>query len=135
MARLAFSCVPWSIGSSSESAPLVEGSAESGEQPVLTRLATSGVRAEGGAHPLCCHHPAGLVSGRICIRDGSFATFACAQCQWMRVRDEADVAAHIAAFMAGPCPTFACAVTAATSAAAIRFLAIATGKPIHNNLC
>ena len=46
MARLAFSCVPWSIGSSSESAPLVEGSAESGEQPVLTRLATSGVRAE-----------------------------------------------------------------------------------------
>jgi hypothetical protein len=50
VARLAFSCVPWSIGSSSESALLVEGSAESGEQPVLTRLATSGVRAEGGAH-------------------------------------------------------------------------------------
>ena len=51
VARLAFSCVPWSVGSSSESAPLVEGSAESGEQPVLTRLATSGVHAEGGAHP------------------------------------------------------------------------------------
>jgi hypothetical protein len=50
----------------------------------------------------------------------------------MRVRDEADVAAHIAAFMAGPCPTFACAVTAATSAAAIRYLAIATGKPLHS---
>ena len=47
----------------------------------------------------------------------------------MRVRDEADVAARIAAFMAGPCPTVACAVTAATSAAAIRYLAIATGKP------
>ena len=76
MARLAFSCVPLSIGSSSESAQLVEGSAESGEQPVLTRLATSGVHAEGGAHPLCCHHPAGLVSGRICIQDGSFATCA-----------------------------------------------------------
>ena len=45
----------------------------------------------------------------------------------MRVRDEADVAARIAAFMAGPCPTVACAVTAATSAAAIRYLAIATG--------
>ena len=122
MARLVFSCVPLSIGSSSESAQLVEGSAESGEQPVLTRLATSGVRAKGGAHPLCCHHPAGLVSGaRICIRDGSFATCACAQ--WMRVRDEADVAARIAAFMAGPCPTVACVVTAATSAAAIRYLA------------
>jgi hypothetical protein len=50
----------------------------------------------------------------------------------MRVRDEADVAAHIAAFMAGPCPTFACAVTAATSAAAIRYLAIATGKPFFH---
>ena len=47
----------------------------------------------------------------------------------MRVRDEADVAARIAAVMAGPCPTVACAGTAATSAAAIRYLAIATGKP------
>ena len=43
----------------------------------------------------------------------------------MRVRDEADVAARIAASMAGPCPTVACVVTAATSAAAIRYLAIA----------
>ena len=45
----------------------------------------------------------------------------------MRVRDEADVAARIAAFMAGPCPTVACVVTAATSAAAIRYLAISSG--------
>ena len=95
------------------------------KHPVLARLATSGVRAEGGAHPFCCHHPAGLVSGRICIRDGSFAT--CARAQWMRVRDEADVAARIAASMAGPCPTVACVVTAATSAAAIRYLAISSG--------
>ena len=45
----------------------------------------------------------------------------------MRVRDEADVAARIAASMAGPCPTVACVVTAATSAAAIRYLAISSG--------
>ena len=49
------------------------------------------------------------------------------------MRDEADVAAHIAAFMAGPCPTFACAVTAATSAAAIRYLAIARVNFVHTS--
>ena len=67
MARLAFSCRMPDLRDLARRRASCRGQPESGKQPVLTRLATSGVRAEGGAHPLCCHHPAGLVSGRICI--------------------------------------------------------------------